>query len=423
MTVLDLLNSPWAIRPETLTEMCGIYTAHRSDETTDFKAVEAALGRPRANQAKHYQVQDGVAVIPLEGIISKRMSLFGDICGGTSTQAFQDELAGALSDPSVSAIILSVDSPGGNVDGVQAASDAVFAARKRKPIAAWVDGQMASAAYWIGSAASQVFIGADTDIVGSIGIVTQHVDTSNAEHQRGVKITDITAGKYKRIDGQHAPLSREGRDTIQDQVDQVYGAFVDDVARNRGVNARTVLSKMADGRVFIGQQSVDAGIADGKMILPQLIQHMKSQKGAVSARVPQPTSTKGTRTNSQATNESATSHQVNAASVSHSLTSFSVSPATQSGQVHLVVRSDAEQRVDKLRLLKQERNELQSQLKTAEASDKSAAGKLWQAKQARDGWERLVPFVEAKERAANAVRTLRVMLVANDKAQLAVLRG
>jgi signal peptide peptidase SppA len=288
MNVLEILNSPWAIRPETLTEMCAIYATHRNGESIDLKAIEAALGRPMNNEPKPYTVQDGVAVIPLEGVLSKRMSLFSSICGGQSYQSLQTDLAAALSDPDVTAIVLSIDSPGGSVDGVQGAADAVYAARQQKPIVAYVDGMMASAAYWVGSAASQIYIGSDTDVVGSIGVVTQHVDTSNAEHQRGIKVTDITAGKYKRIDSSHAPLTQEGRDSIQDQLDQVYGSFLGDVARNRGIDSDTVHSQMGDGRIFRGQKAIDAGLADGKTTLPQLIQKMKSQKGGAQSAVPQP---------------------------------------------------------------------------------------------------------------------------------------
>jgi signal peptide peptidase SppA len=282
MSVIDLLNSPWAIMPDKLREMCAIYGAHVNGERIDLEAIEAKTGRALKNQPTSYTVTDGVAVLPVDGIISKRASLFMDICGGTSTQLFQQELSAALSDPTVNSIILAVDSPGGSVDGIQGAADAVYQARDQKPIVCYVDGNMCSAAYWIGSSASKVFIGSDTDSVGSIGVVTSHVDTSNAEHQRGVKVTDITAGKYKRIASQHEPLTQEGRASIQDELDQIYGVFVDAVARNRGTDADTVATRMADGRVFRGQKAIDAGLADGKVTLPQLIQQMKSQKGGGS---------------------------------------------------------------------------------------------------------------------------------------------
>src|SRR6185437_15537533 len=177
MNVLEMLKSPWAIQPETLTEMCAIYAAHRNGESFDIKAVEAALGRTLSNEPKPYSVQDGVALIPVEGVLSKRMSLFAQICGGMSYTSLQQDLATALNDPDVSGIILTIDSPGGAVDGVEAAGNAIFAARSQKPIVAYVDGKATSAAYWLGSSASQMYIGSGTDQVGSIGVITQHIDT------------------------------------------------------------------------------------------------------------------------------------------------------------------------------------------------------------------------------------------------------
>ncbi len=288
MNVLEMLNSPWAIEPRVLTEMCAIYAAHRNGESTDIKAIEAAIGKSLNNDPKSYTVQDGVAIIPIDGVLSKRMSLFQQICGGMSYTSLQQDLATALNDPDVSSIVLTIDSPGGSVDGVQGAADAIYAARSQKPICAFVDGQACSAAYWLGSSASQMFIGADTDAVGSIGVITQHVDTSNAEHQRGVKITDIAAGRYKAVGSQHAPLSAQDRNTIEDTLDQIYGLFVDTVARNRGTDAETVVSDMADGRLFLGQKAIDAGLVDGKTTLPQLMQRMKSLKSGASSGGAQP---------------------------------------------------------------------------------------------------------------------------------------
>lgn len=285
MNVWDMLRAPWAIQPEILTEMCAVYASHREGESIDIKTIEAATGRTMNNEPKNYTVQDGVAIIPVEGVLSKRMSLLQQICGGQSYQSLQQDLATALNDPNVSSIILSIDSPGGAVDGVQGAADAIYQARAQKPIASFVDGKAASAAYWLGSSASQMYIGSDTDQVGSIGVITQHIDTSNAEHQRGVKITDIASGKYKATGSQHAPLSAQDRNAIQDHLDQIYGTFVDTVARNRGIDADTVQSKMADGRVFVGKRAIEAGLVDGQMTLPQLIDKMKSQAGGASSGV------------------------------------------------------------------------------------------------------------------------------------------
>jgi signal peptide peptidase SppA len=282
--VLNVMNSPWAITREKYEEITAIYTRHLLGEKIELKDVEARLGRPLNNQPKGYEVRDGVAVLPMVGVISKRMGLFTDISGGVSTQMLEKELAAAIDDPKAHSVVLHIDSPGGTVDGTQAVANAVRAARSKKPVVAVVDGMMCSGACWIGTGADRVFITNDTDVVGSIGVVTQHIDYSRAEEQRGVKVTEITAGKYKRIASEHAPLSEEGRATIQERVDHIYSVFVDAVAQNRRTDSETVLNKMADGKMFHGKQAIEAGLVDGVSTLSDVIAMLNAEHQAVSSR-------------------------------------------------------------------------------------------------------------------------------------------
>jgi len=254
-----------------------IYATHLRGEMADLAQIEAKIGKPLNNQSQGYTVQDSVAILPLEGVLAKRMNLFMDISGGTSTQLAQRDFQAALSDSAVTAIILLLDSPGGEVDGTQALADAIYSARGTKQIIALADGMAASAAYWIGSAADKFYVTGDTTVVGSIGVIATHVDYSKAEAQRGVTITEITAGKYKAIASEHAPLSKEGRNSIQDQVDHIYGVFVDAVARNRGVSTDVVLKNAADGRVFLGKQAIRAGLVDGVATLEKLVANLRGQ--------------------------------------------------------------------------------------------------------------------------------------------------
>jgi capsid assembly protease len=271
MRILDVLTSPWAIIPEKLQEICAVYRAHARGEKADLAAVEAAIGKKLDSQPKGYTVVDRVAVLPLDGVISKRMNLFSRISGGVSTQLFQRDLQSAVDDPEAHSIALVIDSPGGTVDGTQAAMQAVRDARAKKRVVAVIDGLGASAAYWIASAAEQIFIVDSTTEVGSIGVVATHEDWSKHEEKIGVKTTEITAGRYKRIASEYAPLSPEGRASIQEQVDHIYTIFVNDVAANRGKDVETVLKDMADGRIFIGQRAIAAGLADGIKSLPAVI--------------------------------------------------------------------------------------------------------------------------------------------------------
>lgn len=271
-TVFDILSAPWAILPDRLEQIHAIYESRVKGEQPDIEAIEARLGRPLSNERqREYEVRNGAALIPLRGVLGRRMNLMSNMSGGTSTELFARDVQAAVADPEVQSIVLLVDSPGGTVAGTQSAAAVVMAARGKKPIAAMVEGTMASAAYWIGSAADVVVLDSTTAQVGSIGVVATHTDISKAEEASGVKTTEIVAGAYKRIASQHGPLSEEGRKAIQDQVDYLYAQFVQDVATQRGVSEDKVLSDMADGRVFIGQQAIDAGLADGVNTLEGVI--------------------------------------------------------------------------------------------------------------------------------------------------------
>ncbi len=274
MTVLDVLNSPWAIVPTRLEEIQSIYAARTKGEEPDIAAIEARIGRPLANEQHGYEVRNGAALIPLYGVLGQRMNLMSNMSGGTSTELFVRDVRTAVADPAVKSIIVMADTPGGTVAGTQAAADALRAVRGVKPSATFVQGLMASAGVWIGSAADMVVLDSGTAQVGSIGVVATHVDVSQREQAMGVKTTEIVAGAFKRIASQHGPLTEPGRQSMQDQVDYIYSLFVGDMAANRGVPVEQVLSDMADGRMFIGQQAVNAGLADQITSLEMLIDQL-----------------------------------------------------------------------------------------------------------------------------------------------------
>lgn len=272
MKVIDILNAPWAILPDNLREIQAIYKAHVLGPRIDIEAVAIKLGRPLKNEQPSYDNAGGTAVLPVHGVMGKKMNLLTSVSGGASTQLIGNYFDEAMNDPEVHSILLHIDSPGGTVDGTETLANQIFAARgKGKPIFALADGMAASAAYWVGSAAEKMYASERATKVGSIGVVASHVDYSKAEEKEGIKVTEITAGKYKRIASEHAPLTAEGRDAIQAEVDQIYSIFVDDVARNRGVSTEFALENMANGRKFSANDAVKAKLVDGVSTLSQII--------------------------------------------------------------------------------------------------------------------------------------------------------
>ncbi|HEV7914515.1 MAG TPA: S49 family peptidase [Albitalea sp.] len=219
----------------------------------------------------------------IEGVIAPKANLFMQISGGASAQLFIREMRAAKVDPAAKSVFIDIDSPGGNVLMIPQAADVVREVAAVKPVVAYSGSRVASAAYWIGAAANAMYIGDSMVQVGSIGVVATHRDTSQADAKAGVKTTEVFAGKYKRIVGL-GPLTDEGRATLQAQVDYMYSLFVDAVASHRGVGTDIVLEHMADGRVFIGQQSIDAGLVDGVSTAEALIEQLATNPASFASR-------------------------------------------------------------------------------------------------------------------------------------------
>jgi len=250
----------WAIVPEKLDAIHQVLFNHMKGQTPDLTAFEAQAKRLEGSRDT-LVTEDGLAIVPVRGVLAKRMNLMTQFSGGTSTQVLMNDFKQALEDDDVSAILLDIDSPGGTVDGTEAIADLVYESRGVKPIVAFVNGMMASAAYWIGSAADTI-IAEETGEVGSVGVVQIHYDYSRADEKRGVKRSMIYAGKYKTMGNDSEPLSADAKDYLQQGVDYVYSIFVNTVSRNRGVSVETVLKDMAEGRLFMGRQALDAGLID-----------------------------------------------------------------------------------------------------------------------------------------------------------------
>lgn len=277
MHVTDIITAPWAILPEKLLEIQAFYTSRVRGEKIDIEAIEARLGKPLANdQQGGYINHGGVAVIPVSGVIGKKFNMMSQISGGASTQLIERDIKAALSDSEVNSILLHIDSPGGTIDGTQTLADVVAMANGIKPVVSFADGVMASAAYWIGAAASEIVAAENATQIGSIGVVTSHTDMSKAQENAGIKKTDIVAGKFKRISSQNSPLSEEALAYRQSEVDQIYSMFVGAVSDYRGVPIDTVLSEMADGRVFLAKEALSRGMIDHIATLETTILNMQT---------------------------------------------------------------------------------------------------------------------------------------------------
>jgi len=258
-----------------------LFQNYKSFKESKAFTPEAFKFKSKRQQRDDFLLRDEVAIIQITGPIYKRKTLFSFLFGGSPIDELTETFNDAMTDPDVKAIVFDIDSPGGTLGGLEAFSELVYSARGKKPIISFANGMMASAAYWIGSTADMVIAESTADI-GSIGVLMIHYDYSTADERYGLKRTFLTAGKYKALGNNAEPLSQEARDVFQAELDYLYSIFVNTVARNRGVSPQTVLEKMADGRIFISQQAVGAGLVDKIGTIEDAI-----ESAAIAAEQPQ----------------------------------------------------------------------------------------------------------------------------------------
>lgn len=272
-------NTPHLIHPDKLEAIRRVVTARalglRADAATLQQMREDAQSRRRP------QVTRSVAVLPILGTLVKRAGMIEDSSGLTSTDTIGRELDRLLADDAVGAIVLDIDSPGGESFGVRELFEKIFAARGRKPIVASANPEAASAAYYIGSAADELVM-TPSGWVGSIGVVTVHTDLSAANEQLGQKITYITAGKYKVEGNPDQPLAPETVAYYTGQADAIYRQFLADVARGRGTTAAEVRANYGEGRMLQAKEAKAAGMVDRIETFDETIARLAGSRPAKS---------------------------------------------------------------------------------------------------------------------------------------------
>jgi ClpP class serine protease len=255
-SVFDLAASqPWAIQPAMLETIAAI--ARRENESVE--AVEARLGRKLQN-TRQVVLRDRAAIIPIVGPVFRYANLFTDISGATSLDVLARDFTAAVESPEVKTIILAIDSPGGQANGIAEMAAMIRAAEK--DVIAYVDGTAASAAYWLASAADRVVL-SKTAMVGSIGAV---LSLSTAKDKNTVEIVS-SQSPNKRPD----VTTDQGRGQIQQLIDALAQVFVDDVAAYRKTSVDTVLARFGQGAMFIAADALSRGMADEISTLETLI--------------------------------------------------------------------------------------------------------------------------------------------------------
>lgn len=266
-----LFNTPLAVLPEkaemamaALAERLGLARIARSDGS--MVEIGAALGPAEAGvrRERGYDVLAGVAVIAVEGLLVQKLGSLRPWCGMTGYDGIRQNLLTALADPEVRAIVLDLDSPGGEVAGCFDLVDTIFAARGTKPIWGICAEAAYSAAYALASACDRITL-PRTGGVGSVGVITMLVDLSRSLDEAGITVHFVTYGAQKAEESRAelTGVSDELLGRIQARIDEAGELFVGTVARNRGVSPDSVRAQQA--ACFNGATGVTQGLADAVM--------------------------------------------------------------------------------------------------------------------------------------------------------------
>ncbi len=295
-TVLDhctagLYGEPWAIMPEKLAALVEVMDRRRLAVPVDpetiarLEAVRGQRDRERASAASA-AVRDvrgmsvrqigRVAVLPMFGTVVQRPGIFTRYSGGVSAEQFAAAHEELVADQAVAAIVWDVDSPGGSIAGVPEAGDKLFAMKGKKKTVAVSNTVMASAAYWLASAADEI-VATPSSLTGSIGVYAVHEDHSAANASAGVRVTYVYAGK-KKVDGNSdSPLSPAALGSMQEMVDDYYGQFVAAIARNRRTSIASVRTGYGEGDALTADRAVAASLVDSVGTLDAVIARLAKQ--------------------------------------------------------------------------------------------------------------------------------------------------
>lgn len=263
------IQGMWAILPEAIQKMEYEYLVYHNG-TPDYRAHIEAQGPFEVDVTKApptFFVVGDIGILQIDGVIMPRADFFSAIFGGVAAlDVLTRDFKILLASDDIAAIILHIDSPGGNIAGMFAFADMIFEARNTKPVFTFSDSMMVSAAMLIGSAAGKdnVVISDEGVITGGLASLTHHIDFSSFQEKIGIRETVVSLGKNKIITDTNNPLSEEGRASMEAQLQHIDNAQMEAVARFRETTVDAVIKTSDKGKIFVGSQAIP-GLIDGMM--------------------------------------------------------------------------------------------------------------------------------------------------------------
>jgi len=252
----ELYCKPALIVPQMHKQICQIVHDHITGAAHENGGCAAVFEQGESAEGG-MEIVDGVAIIPIDGVLDKRVSAMARQSGATGLDDIEGMLVQALQDDAVQGIFLDVNSPGGSVTGTPELAKKIAAAATVKPVVAYTDTLMASAAYWLAAGANAIYA-SESASVGSIGVYMAWTDSSRAYEMAGLKTELIKHGKYKAAGVEGLSLTDEQRELMQQSVDQIAGWFNAFVSKYRAAMPESAM----EGQTFFGVDAVAVDMID-----------------------------------------------------------------------------------------------------------------------------------------------------------------
>jgi protease-4 len=214
-----------------------------------FSELVVQEGKPGAGK---------IAVIPVQGIIHNDETTEW---GTSMVEDIKAALQTALEDDGIKAIVLAVDSPGGEVTASDIIYNEVAKTQKEKPVVVAMSSLAASGAYYVSCAADWI-VANPTTFTGSIGVIIQSLNYEGLFDKVGLDAVVFKSGKFKDMLSGSRPMTEDERAYVESMVKQVYERFLGIVAFSRGLEADKLRDTFADGRILTGQDAKEAGLVD-----------------------------------------------------------------------------------------------------------------------------------------------------------------
>ena len=241
-----------------------------------LKAAALEDGAEKVEDDSSYLLQrDGqIAILNVKGSMTKSDAWYNQYIGRVGYGDIRQALIEAATDPTISTIVMDIDSGGGDAYGINELATFVREVDANyKPVLAYTSGLMCSAAYWLGSAARHVYAG-NMARVGSIGVIAMHADYSKALENEGVKMTVLRVGEFKALGSPYETLSDKAYNTLMDELQGLNNYFESAIAENRGQTKTYVRTVAGQGRVFFGDDAIEVGLVDGVVGFDDLLKNL-----------------------------------------------------------------------------------------------------------------------------------------------------